>query len=221
MSRTTCHNPSLLAIRTVSLLLSVVGLMLAPCYVYSTVASGGSERWALVSSPFSFAVSSSRTITGFGYYHQFMIGFGYSDQDRSMIPAGALLGDYLQFGSLPGIFAGVSYGVTVPASGWADATTGVQASFVQYVPYTAASGSEQWVTPPGSDLWVVSSAGDLSATYYHQYLVTFAVSPSGSGSTVPTGTNVWGECWFSGRICYTELGVFVLSLVKQYWVNHI
>ncbi|MDG6982745.1 MAG: hypothetical protein JRM74_04750 [Nitrososphaerota archaeon] len=69
------------------------------------------------------------------------------------------------------------------------------------VPDTIAGGSgERWIVvsstatvSSGSATWTAGGASPVDApiNYYHQYQVTFAVSPGASGTTAPSGTSVW------------------------------
>ena len=52
----------------------------------------------------------------------------------------------------------------------------------------AGSGTEQWIATSGAS-GIVGSSTVVSPLYYHQYKVSFAVT--GSGSTSPTGSDVW------------------------------
>jgi hypothetical protein len=54
----------------------------------------------------------------------------------------------------------------------------------------SVSSNEQFTQTAGSN-GTVTTYGTISATYQKQWLVSFAVSPSGSGTTSPSGTNVW------------------------------
>jgi hypothetical protein len=59
-------------------------------------------------------------------------------------------------------------------------------------PVSGVTG-KQFVQTGSSGSSPISAAGTYSATYKTQYQVTFAISPSGSGTTSPSGTNVWED----------------------------
>ncbi len=90
---------------------------------------------------------------------------------------------------------GSPYGQTLTTSAtgyWFDAGS----SWTETNPLEGSGGTERWQTNQAVS-GSVSSAQTLAFVYYHQYQVTFAVSPSGSGSTSPDGTNVWDAASFS------------------------
>ncbi len=105
-----------------------------------------------------------------------------------------------QFGSL--------YGQTLTTSAagyWFDAGS----SWTETNPLGGSGGTERWQTNQAVS-GSVSSAQTLAFVYYHQYQVTFAVSPSGSGSTSPAGANVW-EAASSLGISATANSFYVFS----------
>jgi hypothetical protein len=53
------------------------------------------------------------------------------------------------------------------------------------------SGSYTGTNNPATSLVTMNAAITETASWTHQYQVSFAVSPSGSGTTSPSGTNVW------------------------------
>jgi len=53
------------------------------------------------------------------------------------------------------------------------------------------SGSYTGTNNPATNLVTMNAAITETASWTHQYQVSFAVSPSGSGTTSPSGTNVW------------------------------
>jgi hypothetical protein len=57
----------------------------------------------------------------------------------------------------------------------------------------AGAAGEQWVTSTVS--WTITASDAITnpIVYQHQYQVTFAVSPSGDGTTTPSGSNVWED----------------------------
>ncbi len=157
---------------------------------YQTFTSG-SQRWALSSSPATFTVSSSTTISDTNFYHQYTVTFGYGDQDSSTITSGSQIGSYYQFGASIAINAGSSYGVTSPASAWVDAGSGK----VTYQTFT--SGSQRWALSSSPATFTVSSSTTISDTnFYHQYNVPFAYTTN-DGSTIKSQTNL---------VAYTQFG---------------
>ena len=155
---------------------------------YQTYQNDGTQRWALLSSPVSFNVGSSTTISDSNFFHQYSITFGYSDHDSSIITSGNQIGSYYQFGSSTAgtINSGSSYGKTSPASDWVDAGTGK----VSYQTYTSSSGTQRWALSSSPVSMTVASSTTLSESgYYHQYLQTLSYSVVGGGSpTAPTAT---------------------------------
>lgn len=148
-------------------------------------ASGSTEEWCFMGTPGTCAKETYSLPEGHGpyseiytYYNQFLITFGYSDQDSSVITSGAPIGSYYQFGSSSGrIRGGSSYGTTSPASGWVDAGTGT----VSYTTYT--NGDERWAFPAGTISYDVGSSTTISESgYYDQYVKTLSYSVSGGGS---------------------------------------
>jgi hypothetical protein len=158
---------------------------------YQTYTSG-TQRWALLTSPTSFTVSSSTTISDTSYYHQYTITFGYGDKDSSTITSGSQIGSYYQFGSSSGtILAGSSYGSTSPTSDWVDAGT----AKVSYQTFTSSSGTERWALSSSPDNRAVSSSTTISeSAYYHQYMMTLSYSVTGgSGYSAPSlSANAFG-----------------------------
>ena len=72
---------------------------------------------------------------------------------------------------------------TVAAAGTVSGGTGIQYVWTSWSDSGAASHT--YIVP-------VSTA-TVTAVYKTQYQISFAVNPSGSGSTIPTGTNVWED----------------------------
>ncbi len=94
-------------------------------------------------------------------------------------------------------------GGSVQCSGWADYNTQVTVASP-----VAVSASEQWIAS-GSNTFTDTSGGlTHTVNYVDQFQVSFAVSPSGSGSTIPSGSNVW-ETYGSLAITATPAGGFV------------
>ncbi len=75
----------------------------------------------------------------------------------------------------------------LPTNVWVNSGT----TFSWTSPIAGATGEQfTYTTDSGLASPIVASGTD-AATYNTQYQVTFAVSPSGSGSTSPAGTNIW------------------------------
>ncbi len=142
---------------------------------YQTSTSG-SQSWALSSSPATFSVSSSSTISDSNFYHQYKVTASYSSSDSSTPSAGVILSG-TQFGSS-------SYTLTLTKSAqttWLDAVTGWS------VNNPITSGSQRWDATSGTS-GTATGAVTVAPSYYDQYSVTpyFTVSDSSS----PTVTNV-------------------------------
>jgi hypothetical protein len=94
-----------------------------------------------------------------------------------------------------------TYGSPSPLSGWFDSGTSIPE--VVATPVSGGSGT-QYVCTGWSGTGSVSTSGSVSVETFTisapstiawnwetQYLVSFAVSPSGAGTTSPSGTSVW------------------------------
>lgn len=155
----------------------------------SPIAGGSGERWKVATGDTTThtaiaSVTSSQDATVL-YYHQWQVtlqytiantaGSGYSDPTATFTQFGGSVTDTAKQSSAP--------------SDWIDA-----ASSVTYTnPLTGSTSSQRWMISGGASPAVITSSvtasGTLNPSYYHQYQVTFAVYPSASGSTTPTGTN--------------------------------
>jgi hypothetical protein len=114
------------------------------------------------------------------YYHQYQVIASYSTSDGS-VPSSNLILSGTQYGSNYQLLL-----ITTNQATWLDANTTWSTPTIA----TAISGTEQWVAT-GVTSGNVSEATTVDPVYYDQYQVTFFVSPSGTGSTSPVGTNVW------------------------------
>jgi hypothetical protein len=147
--------------------------------------SGSDERWDSDQTSSGIVSSSSPTTAGgtltFTYYNQFSVTASYSTSDGST-PSSSVVLLGTQYGSSP-------YTLTLTTSiqtTWLDAGTlwGVNN------PIPVSPTNEEWIATSGTS-GTVTGALTINPLYYHQYLVTFAVSPSGTGSTSPAAGNVW------------------------------
>ncbi|HMK95000.1 MAG TPA: hypothetical protein VK536_06310, partial [Candidatus Limnocylindrales bacterium] len=144
---------------------------------YQTFTSG-SSRWALSSSPATFPVSSSTTISDTNFYHQYQATASYSISDSST-PSSSIVLSGTQFGSS-------SYTLTLTKSAqktWLDAAT----SWSVTNPIT--SGSERWDASSGTSGTMTGTA-TIAPSYYDQYQFTLAYSVTGGGTgySAPTLT---------------------------------
>jgi hypothetical protein len=141
--------------------------------------STSSERWQ-TDQAISGTVASSKTIT-LVYYNQYLQVLSYSVSDSST-PA-ALTFTANQFGFPVGQSLSAS-----SAGYWFDGG----ASWSVTNPIAGGKG-ERWQINATlqADSGTISSSQTMSFAYYHQFRVTFTVSPPGAGITNPTGTGQW------------------------------
>ena len=95
-----------------------------------------------------------------------------------------------------------TYGSPSPANGWYDSGSSLSAFVAS--PVSADSGTQYvctgWtgVGSPASGsasavIFTISEPSTITWNWKTQYLVSFAVSPSGTGTTSPSGTNTWQD----------------------------
>jgi uncharacterized repeat protein (TIGR02543 family) len=150
-------------------------------YIFtSTVGSSNNGEQFVLTTPAAtpasgFSLNGATTVTG-TYKTQFEVSFS-----QTGISSDAGTNTVLTLNGIPYAYS------ALPTSIWVDAGT----SFSWSSPVVGSSG-EQFVYIGDSGLASpITGSGTDVATYTTQYLVTFIVSPSGSGSTSPAGTNVW------------------------------
>ncbi len=143
-----------------------------PAYTYpgTLPGSSASEAWR-TNGPSGTVTGSS--IPSVAYYHQFSLTFGYT-----------VLGGGSGY-TAPAVAStsfGAAVSVTLGTATWIDAN----AAFTYTNPLTGSGASERWFSPSPSG--TASAAGSVTASFYHQVLVTFtyAVLGGGSGYTAPT-----------------------------------
>lgn len=141
-------------------------------------APSGTMQW-IATGVTSGSISGATTVDPL-YYHQYQVTASYGTSDRSTPSASVVLS-----GASLGSSSSTTL-TTTPALVWLDAGSGWSVNN----PIVAGSGTERWDAASGTS-GTVSSAVTIAPMYYDQFVVTFAVSPSGSGSTSPSGTNVW------------------------------
>ena len=86
-------------------------------------------------------------------------------------------------------------------TGYIGTGTDICYSFSSPVPTTASTKQYVWSSTSGTGSasgattqtgsFILSAASSVTGTYVTQYQITFAVTPSGSGSTAPSGSSVW------------------------------
>jgi hypothetical protein len=158
------------------------------------VIMGTGVAWSVTPNPLLGSTSSERwysndTLSGatppsggagtfvFTYHHQYQVTFSQSGVDSS---AGS--NTVLTVGSTPYTYNGL------PSSAYADSGT-----MFSWAPSVSGGAGKQFVLIGSSGVSPITAAATYSATYKIQYQVTFAVTPLGSGSTSPTGSNVWED----------------------------
>jgi len=153
------------------------------CLITVTAPSGGAGSRYLfggASPTGSFTTCASGTCSeqDFAYYYQL-------SQSAAISVTG---------GGSPGVsLSSIQFGASTPTALTTTATSvwmdyGTTASVPAAV--TGAAG-EQWTTSTAS--WSITSSDVIAnpIAYQHQYQVTFVDSPTGAGTTTPSGTNAW------------------------------
>jgi hypothetical protein len=155
------------------------------------VNSGTSYTWAnpvSVSSTDQFTLTSgsSGTVTTYGtisatYQEQFKVTFQQSGLDSSAT------GTVVTVNGAAQTYSNLPY-----TTAWIN--SGSQVTYSYNNPVTSSTTGKRFslssVSGPSSPI-TVTSAATVTGNYVVQWQVTFAVSPSGSGTTNPSGTNVW------------------------------
>ena len=151
-----------------------------------TVASSNSGEQFVLTTPAAtpasgFTLTGATTVTG-TYETQYQLSVTAS-------PAGASTGSFMATYTVGGTTY-TSQAEATPWTQWVDAGTTVTLSGAQ-TPITI--GTTRYVFASYSEAfpYTMNSAHTITLTYNTQYQVTFVVSPSGSESTSPAGTNVW------------------------------
>jgi hypothetical protein len=146
-------------------------------YTNPLAESGSSEQWA--TSTATGTASASATVSK-TYYNQYNFTLNYE------VSGG---GSSYSAPTLNGTEFGSAYAPTLTGTAtayWLDSGS----SWSVTNPLLGSSTIERWDTSQISS-GTVSAAQTTLFTYYNQYQVTFAVNPSGTGSTSPAGVNVW------------------------------
>ena len=146
-------------------------------------------------------VSGASTVTG-NYVAQYKVTFSSSGL------GGDATGNMVSYSVIGGATSGDASPIGVSGGSiWVDSGATVTYSFVN--PVTSSVTGKQYrlgsVTGIGSPI-TVSGASTVTGNYVAQYKVTFVVSPSGSGSTSPAGTNVWEEAGSLGIAATPNVG---------------
>jgi len=179
----------------------------------SYTASSSTERWS-PSAPggYQYLVASSISLVQL-FYHQFLITFGYTDQDASTITPGHALGYYDQFGPQVPIFSGSSYGTTSPTSAWVDAGTG---TLLYFSPSPTAT--VRWVLPPPFtttfESYDVTASTAIQSAYFHQFLVTFGYTTNDASAI--TAGHALGYYDQFGSYNVAEIGSGVINSGATY-----
>jgi hypothetical protein len=167
---------------------------------------GVGERW--ITPTASWTISCTNTVSGcttsmsapITYYHQFQQQVSYTTNDgvaMTSIPVfsytnNGTVNSYTLTALAHLLYVDAGTTATIPGVG-----TGAVAG--EICVGVCSTATQQWVTSPAS--WtipttsgtkVVDSGTSGAIPFSHQYLITFAVSPSSTGSMSPTaGTSVW------------------------------
>ena len=169
-------------INTISLSVTQQTIMVlrgTTAFVNAPILGTAQEQWVTPTS--SWSISQVNQIPSLIiYYDQYQVTASYTTSDGS-IPSSNI--------TLSGIQYGSNYQLLLTDTNqviWLDANTSWSTPAV----VTAISGTEQWVATNGTS-GSVSGVTTVNPAYYDQYQVTIVVSPLGSGTTSPAGTNVW------------------------------
>jgi hypothetical protein len=144
----------------------------------STTLSGSSERWSI-----SNAYSTAALTAGGNSYSP---SINYYNQYKQTLSYQVVDGGSPSSPTATGTSSGSAYVQTLTTTAtayWFDASGSIAISTS-----TGATG-EQWAPNPASIAATTTNTQVVSV--YHQYQVSFAVTPSGSGTTSPSGTNIW------------------------------
>jgi hypothetical protein len=153
---------------------------------------GLGERW--VTKTFAWTITATNLIPNpIVYYHQYQQQVSYSTNDGVAIGTVPVF-TYTNNGTV--YTGGTGYTLTLVAHLlYADAATAASVPG-QICSGACGSATQEWVTAPSS--WsitgyeVVDSGSGGQIPYSHQFQITLAVSPAGTGTTSPVaGTPVW------------------------------
>jgi len=198
--------------QTLVLTTSAQAVYIDPGTTYSVTnplsGSTSSERWSTTSASGTSAIGGSASTITFTYYNQYLQTLSYSITGT---PAGSGYSapSYTakQFG------ASTPQTLTTSATGyWYDAGSSWS---VTPNPLSGSTSSEQWYTTSTLS-GTVSSAATLPFPYANQYSLTMIISPSGGGTTTPTGSvspgaSTWETAGASFSISATQGTGYVFS----------
>ena len=143
-----------------------------------SIADGSNTQWT-GQAPLSFTQTTGGNNNNVNYYKQYKVTFAQSGLDSTATGTVVTVsGTAVTYSSLP-------YSVWV--------NSGSSVTFTWTSPVTSGTTGKQFRLSSSSQTspYTVSGAVTITGTYTTQYQVTFAVSPSGGGSTSPAGTSVW------------------------------
>ena len=152
------------------------------CQVTVTAPSAGANTQYLFpggSTSESFFTCASGTCgeQSYSYYEQLLMTISYSVSDGSLAPSSPTITG-LQLGST------YSQGLTTsPSLVWLDMGSSWSISSGTL---SGSTSTQQWIAPASALSGVITIPSTISPEYFHQYYVTFATTPSGSGSTSVT-----------------------------------
>ncbi len=128
------------------------------------------QRWVTASSDISGTIASPLTVS-FSYYHQYLLTFNYNVTRGSTGFTGPSVAYYS---------SGSQVDSVAPDKVWVDA--GTSYSYPTQLP--GSSSTERWVLV-GTGTGTASSAGTVTETYNHEFLVSSSYSVVGGGSPAP------------------------------------
>jgi uncharacterized repeat protein (TIGR02543 family) len=161
--------------------------------------SAGFSAWANPGDVYTFSYASPLVVTANG--EQYLLTGVSGNNTASILTVSAATTITGAYKTQYYLTATSTYGSPSPSSGWLDSGSSITefvgtpvpgASGTQY----ACSGWSGTGSIPASGTasavtFTISAASNIAWNWQTQYLVSFAINPSGTGTTSPSGTNVW------------------------------
>jgi hypothetical protein len=139
-------------------------------YVYTSWSDGGAQNHA-------YTAPHSDAIVTANYKTQYQVTFAQTGLDSSATGTVVTIGGVTKTRS------------QLPYTDWFDSGT----TYSYSSPVSGGSGKQFVLTSVTGPASPITASGTVTGSYKTQYQVSFAVSPSGSGTTMPSGTNVWED----------------------------
>jgi hypothetical protein len=139
-------------------------------YVYTGWSDGGAQNH-IYTAPHSDAIVTAN------YKTQYQVTFAQTGLDSSATGTVVTIGGVTKTRS------------QLPYTDWFDSGT----TYSYSSPVSGDSGKQFVLTGVTGPASPITASGTVTGSYKTQYQVSFAVSPSGRGTTTPSGTNVWED----------------------------